>query len=130
MFPQWTTLSCSQSRGIPIVNEKDPIKDKDEKDYTNADYKTLEKNYRAMKVLYSALTPGDEQKVMKYTAQEIRESLVWMYGGNEDTKRNKIPVAAKVYEKVEQGKNESLEDFHTRFTCFVRQMELLEESLP
>ncbi|CAM8940067.1 unnamed protein product [Rhodiola kirilowii] len=109
--------------------EKPVEKAKDK--YTDEDYKKLEKNARAKKVLYMALSPGDQIKVAMYkTAKEMYDGLVRLYGGNEDIKRNRILAAIKDYESVVQKKDESLEDFFTRFQAIIGQLEYLNEKLP
>ncbi|CAM8882425.1 unnamed protein product [Rhodiola kirilowii] len=109
--------------------EKPVEKTKDK--YTDEDYKKLEKNARAKKVPYMALSPGDQNKVaMHKTAKDMYDGLVRLYGGNEDIKRNRILAATKDYETVMQKKDESLEDFFTRFQVIIGQLDYLNEKLP
>ncbi|CAM8984069.1 unnamed protein product [Rhodiola kirilowii] len=118
---------------LPILDKTDPAKlvAKAKDKYTDKDYKCLEKNAIAKKVLYMALSPGDQMKVAMYkTAKDMYEGLVRHYGGNEDIKRNRILAAIKNYEMIMQNKDESLEDFYTRFQVIVGQLEHLNEKLP
>ncbi|KAL9669664.1 hypothetical protein QQ045_007211 [Rhodiola kirilowii] len=123
---------------LPILKEPKSQQDSDDEpaerdkdDYTDEDYKGLEKNARAKKILYMALSPGDQIKVAMYkTAKDMYDGLVRLYGGNEDIKRNRILAATKDYETVMQMKDESLEDFYTRFQVIVGQLEYLNEKLP
>ncbi|CAM8923911.1 unnamed protein product [Rhodiola kirilowii] len=109
--------------------EKPVEKTKDK--YTDEDYKKLEKNAREKKVLYMALSPGDQIKVAMYKiAKEMYDGLVRLYGGNEDIKRNMILAANKDYETVTQKIDESLEDFFTRLQVIIGQLEYLNEKLP
>ncbi|KAL9661830.1 hypothetical protein QQ045_026658 [Rhodiola kirilowii] len=78
-----------------------------------------------------ALSPGDQIKVAMYkTAKDMYDGLVRLYGENKDIKRNRILAATKEYETVVQMKDESLEDFYTRFQVIVGQLEYLNEKLP
>ncbi|CAM8999188.1 unnamed protein product [Rhodiola kirilowii] len=118
---------------LPILDETDPAKpvEKAKDKYTDDDYRCLEKNTRAKKVLYMALSPGDQIKVAMYkTAKDMYDGLVRLYGGNEDIKRNKILAAIKDYKTIMQNKDESLKDFYTRFQVIVGQLEHLNETLP
>ncbi|CAM8884633.1 unnamed protein product [Rhodiola kirilowii] len=119
---------------LPIpLDTTDPDKsvEKAKDKYTDEDYKCLEKNARAKKVLYLALSPGDQIKVAMYkTAKDMYDGIVRLYGGNEDIKRNRILAAIKDYETVMQKKDESLEDFYTRFQVLVGQLDYLDEKLP
>ncbi|CAM8937022.1 unnamed protein product [Rhodiola kirilowii] len=118
---------------FPILDVTDPAnpKEKEKDKYTEADYKSLQQNARAKKVMYMALSPGDQVKMDVYkTAKEQWDGLARLYEGNEDIKRNRILAATKDYETVEQRKDESLEDFYTRFQVIIAQLNSLEEKLP
>ncbi|CAM8975362.1 unnamed protein product [Rhodiola kirilowii] len=117
---------------IPLdTTDKDKPVEKTKDKYNDEDYKKLEKNARAKKVLYMALSPGDQIKVAMYkTAKDMYDGLVRLYGGNEDIKRNRILAATKDYETVMQMKDESLEDFYTRFQVIIGQLDYLDEKLP
>ncbi|CAM8977710.1 unnamed protein product [Rhodiola kirilowii] len=118
---------------FPILDVTDPNKPKEkEKDeYTDDDYKALQQNARAKKVLNMALSPGDQVKMAVYkTAKEQWDGLARLYEGNQDIKRNRILAATKDYESVEQRKDESLDDFYTRFQIIVAQLNSLDEVLP
>ncbi|CAM8900025.1 unnamed protein product [Rhodiola kirilowii] len=122
-----------EKSNFPILDVTDPEKPKEkEKDkYTEADYKSLQLNSRAKKVLYMALSPGDQVKMALYkTAKEQWGGLARLYEGNQDIKRNRILAATKDYETVEQRKDESLDDFYTRFQIIVAQLNSLDEVLP
>ncbi|CAM8900926.1 unnamed protein product [Rhodiola kirilowii] len=64
------------------------------------------------------------------TAKEQWDGLAKLYGGNQDIKRNRILAAIKDYESIEQRKDESLDDFYTRFQIIVAQLNSLDENLP
>src|ERR1044071_5718556 len=116
-----------------ILDTTDPSieKPKERSAYTDADYKVLELNMRAKKVLLMALSPSDQRKVLRYkTAHEIFTALKRMYEGNDDIKKNRILALTKEYDSAVQGKNESLEEFHSRFQGYVGQLEFLGEKIP
>ncbi|CAM8920190.1 unnamed protein product [Rhodiola kirilowii] len=118
---------------FPILDVTDPAnpKEKEKDKYTEADYNALQQNARAKKVLYMALSPGDQVKMVVHkTAKEQWDGLARLYEGNEDIKRNRILAATKDYESVEQRKEESLEEFYTRFQVIVAQLNSLDEKLP
>ncbi|CAM8950605.1 unnamed protein product [Rhodiola kirilowii] len=122
-----------ENGNFPILDVTDPTKPKEkEKDkYTDADYKALQQNARAKKVLYMALSHGDQVKMAVYkTAKEQWDGLARLYEGNGDIKRNRILAATKDYKSIEQQKDESLEDFYTRFQVIVAQLNSLDEVLP
>ncbi|CAM8999263.1 unnamed protein product [Rhodiola kirilowii] len=114
---------------FPILDVTDPAhpKEKDKDKYTDADYKSLQQNARAKKVLYMALSLGDQVKMAVYkTAKEQWDGLARLDVGNEDIKWNRILAATKDYKIVKQQKDESLEDFYTRFQVIVAQLNSLD----
>ncbi|CAM9002720.1 unnamed protein product [Rhodiola kirilowii] len=57
--------------------------------YTTEDYKKLEKNARALRVLHNALEPGDLKKIIQYKdPSDIWDALKNIYEGSKDVKRN------------------------------------------
>ena len=76
---------------IVIPNQKDATKPKPRADYTDEDWKKLEKNSRPKKILYMDLLPTDLKKIIGYkTAKEIWDALRRLHHGNEDVKKNRI----------------------------------------
>ncbi|CAM8975462.1 unnamed protein product [Rhodiola kirilowii] len=85
--------------------------------YDTADYKKLEKNARTLKVLHSTLEPGDLKKVIQFKdPSDIWDSLKKIYEGSKDVKRNRILAVQSEFNSLRQVKNESLHDYHSRFT--------------
>ncbi|CAM8994349.1 unnamed protein product [Rhodiola kirilowii] len=71
--------------------------------YTTADYKKLEKNARALKVLHSALEPGDLKKVIQFKdPSDIWDSLKKIYEGSKDVKRNRILAVQSEFNSLRQ----------------------------
>ena len=69
--------------------------------YNDADYKILEINMRAKKVLLMALGPSDQQKALRYkTAHEIFTALKRIYESNDDIKKNRILALTKEYDNA------------------------------
>ncbi|CAM8977173.1 unnamed protein product [Rhodiola kirilowii] len=133
LFPGWEAVVSIRKGNFLILDVTDPakLKEKEKDKYTDADYKALQQNARAKKVLYMALSPGYQVKMTVYkTAKEQWDGLARLYEGNEDIKRNRILAATKDYESVEQRKDESLDDFYTRFQVIVTQLNSLDEILP
>ncbi|CAM8957704.1 unnamed protein product [Rhodiola kirilowii] len=127
----WSIFESGPLTIPPDTSDPEKPVEKTKDQYTDEDYKKLEKNARAKKVIYMALSPGDQIKVAMYkTAKDMYDGLVRLYGGNEDIKRNRILAAIKDYESVVQRKDESLEDFYTRFQVIIGQLEYLNEKLP
>ncbi|KAL9674471.1 hypothetical protein QQ045_030743 [Rhodiola kirilowii] len=63
------------------------------------------------------------------TSKEIWDALKRLYFGIEDVKKNQILAAMKDYDNTIQGKNKTLEDFHSRFQSYVDQLDILGEEI-
>ena len=101
---------------LVIKNDTDETKPKPKIDYTDEDWKKLEKNNRAKKILHMVLSPSDLKKIMSYkTAKEIWDALKRLHQGNEDTKKNKILSLFKEYDQISQGKDEHIQEYYSRF---------------
>ncbi|CAM8975685.1 unnamed protein product [Rhodiola kirilowii] len=84
--------------------------------YTTEDYKKLEKNARALRVLHNALEPGDLKKVIQHKdPSDIWDSLKKIYEGSKDVKRNRILAVQSEFNSLRQVKNEPLHEYHSRF---------------
>ncbi|CAM8882916.1 unnamed protein product [Rhodiola kirilowii] len=84
--------------------------------YTTEDYKKLEKNARALRVLHNALEPGDLKKVVQFRdPSDIWDSLKKIYEGSKDVKRNRILAVQSEFNSLRQVKNEPLHEYHSRF---------------
>ncbi|CAM8903589.1 unnamed protein product [Rhodiola kirilowii] len=84
--------------------------------YTTEDYKKLEKNARALRVLHNALEPGDLKKIIQYKdPSDIWDALKNIYEGSKDVKRNRILAVQSEFNNLRQVKNEPLHEYHSRF---------------
>ncbi|CAM8965259.1 unnamed protein product [Rhodiola kirilowii] len=96
--------------------------------YTTEDYKKLEKNARALRVLHSALEPGDLKKVIQYKdPSDIWDSLKKIYEGSKDVKRNRILAVQSEFNSLRQVNNEPLHNYHSRFQVCLATLNNLEK---
>ena len=75
-----------------------------ENDYDETDFKKEEKNHRAIKIIESGLSIGDETKVSPFlTAKEKWEALGRIHQGNLDVKRDRITALLQDWEHLSMG---------------------------
>ena len=92
----WKVIALGDEKIVDVAG-----KDKEISLYSDVDWKALELNNRAKKLLHMALGPSDLRKVLRYnTAHEIWEAFKRTYGGNEDVKKNRILSAQKDYDSA------------------------------
>ncbi|XP_070006006.1 uncharacterized protein [Nicotiana sylvestris] len=82
------------------------------KEYTDADRKVVEKNFRAKKIL------------------EIWEALQTAHKGTTTIKPSKIDMLTTEYELFRIKDDESIQDMHTRFTSIINELHSLGKIIP
>ncbi|XP_070017679.1 uncharacterized protein [Nicotiana sylvestris] len=82
------------------------------KEYTDADRKAVENNFRAKKIL------------------EIWEALETTHEGTTQVKQSKIDMLTTEYELFRMKDDESIQDMHTRFTSIINELLSLSDSIP
>ena len=88
-------------------------------------------NHRAVKIIKSGLSIGDETKVSPFlTTMEKWEALGRIHQGNLDVKRDRITALLQDWEHLSIGEREDIEDFHSRFLILVNGLAFLGEKLP
>lgn len=95
-------------------------------EYTSDDYKMLEKNAKAMKMLYYGLGPDEYQRISSCTsAKEIWDSLSIAHEGTNQVKQSRIELLLRKYELFSMDSNESIHDMFTRFTLITNELRSL-----
>ncbi|XP_070007669.1 uncharacterized protein [Nicotiana sylvestris] len=99
---------------IPTKNVRDLsfTMPKTKKEYTDADRKDVEKNFRAKKIL------------------EIWEALQTAHEGTTQVKQSKIDMLTTEYDLFRMKDDESIQDMHTRFTSIINELHSLGEVIP
>ena len=95
-----------------------------------AEYKKIERNNKALKLIIHGLSPGDQRKVMSHkTAKEKWDALKKLNEGGTDVKRDRISALYQQYDTLEMRDGEEIEDFHTRFTTIINNLSFLGETI-
>ncbi|XP_073279543.1 uncharacterized protein [Primulina huaijiensis] len=80
----------------------------------------------AKDILYKTLDKNTFSKIkMCSTAKEIREKLIQICEGNEQTKENKLSVAMQKFENQKMKAEETLNEFDERFSSLVNELAAL-----
>ncbi|XP_075076493.1 uncharacterized protein LOC142163139 [Nicotiana tabacum] len=101
------------------------------KEYTDADRKAVEKNFRAKNILVCEIGPNEYNRISACeTAKEIWEALQIAHEGTTQVKQSKIDMLTIEYELFRMKDDESIQDMHTRFTSIINKLHSLGEVIP
>ncbi|XP_070011282.1 uncharacterized protein [Nicotiana sylvestris] len=104
---------------------------KTSKEYTEADKKDVEKNFRAKKILVCGIGPKEYNRISTYdTAKEIWEAFQTTHEGTTQVKQSKIDMLTTEYELFKMREAESIQVMHTRFTSVINELHSLGETIP
>ncbi|XP_070025953.1 uncharacterized protein [Nicotiana sylvestris] len=113
------------------LKETGPMVPKDRKKYSDIDRKTVEKNYRAKKILVYGIGPDEYNRVSTCdTAKEIWEVLKTTHEGTTQVKQSNIDMLTTEYELFRMNYDESIQDMHTRFTFIINKLHSLGDVIP
>ncbi|XP_060211745.1 uncharacterized protein LOC132639308 [Lycium barbarum] len=97
---------------------------KTRKEYTEADKKAVEKNYKAKKILVYGIGADNYNRISSCTtAKEIWEALQTAHKGTTQVKNSKIDML----ELFKMKEDEFINDMHTRFTSRINELSYLGE---
>ncbi|XP_070029439.1 uncharacterized protein [Nicotiana sylvestris] len=104
---------------------------KTSKEYTKADKKVIETNFRAKKILVCGIGPEEYNRISTCdTAKEIWEDLQTSHEGTTQVKQSKIDMLTTEYELFKMRDDESIQNMHTRFTSIINELHSLGETIP
>lgn len=132
-YELWTLIENGPN--IPmkeIVNDegKKVRVPKSSKEYDEDDFKAMEKNARAMKLLIFGLGPEEYQRVSTCdSAKEIWDSLSIAHEGTTQVKQSRIELLMRQYELFSMDNNESIQSMFTRFTLISNELNSLGRKL-
>uniref|UniRef100_A0A1U7VLS7 Uncharacterized protein DDB_G0283697-like n=1 Tax=Nicotiana sylvestris TaxID=4096 RepID=A0A1U7VLS7_NICSY len=104
---------------------------KTRKEFNNVDRKTIEKNFRAKKILVCDIGPDECNRISAcQSAKEIWEALQTAHEGTTQVKQSNIDTLTTEYEPLRMKDDESIQDMHTRFTSIINELHSLGEIIP
>ncbi|XP_075098896.1 uncharacterized protein LOC142175798 [Nicotiana tabacum] len=101
------------------------------KEFNDADRKSIEKNFRAKKILVCGIGPDEYNMISAcQSAKEIWEALQTAHERTTQVKQSKIDMLTTEYELFRMKDDESIQDMHTRFTSIINELHSLGEIIP
>ena len=102
---------------------------KEPKEFDAEDYKKMEKNAKAKKLLYFGLGPDEYTRISECgSAQEIWNALQVAHEGTSQVKQSRIELLMRQYELFDMGDRENVMDMYTRFTHITNELKSLGKS--
>jgi len=102
---------------------------KEPKEFNAKDYKMMEKNAKAKKLLYFGLGPDEYTRISECElAKEIWDALQVAHEGTNQVKQSRIELLMRKYELLEMSDRESVIDMYTRFTHIMNELKSLGKS--
>jgi len=102
---------------------------KELKEFNAEDYKMMEKNAKAKKLLYFGLGPDEYTRISECeSAKEIWDALVIAHEGTNQVKQSRIELLMRKYELFKVGDRESVMDMYTRFAHITNELKSLGKS--
>ncbi|XP_075107044.1 uncharacterized protein LOC142180026 [Nicotiana tabacum] len=101
---------------------------KTRKEYNDDDKKSIEKNFRAKKIVICVIGPDEYNRISAcLSAKEIWEALQTAHEGTTQVKQSKIDMLTTEYELFNMKEDEPTLNIHTRFTSITNELQSLGE---
>jgi len=95
-------------------------------EFNNEDYKMMEKNVKAKKLLYSSLGPDEYTRISECkSAKDIWDALKVAHEGTNQVKQSRIELLMRKYELFKMSDRETIMDMYTRFTDITNELKSL-----
>jgi len=112
---------------IPMMTKEDGttiIKKPEE--FNSEDYKMMEKNAQAKKLLYFVIGTDEYTRISECeSAKDIRDALQVANEVTNQVKQSRIELLIRKYELFEMGDRETIMDMYTRFTHITNELKSL-----
>ncbi|XP_070049763.1 COP1-interactive protein 1-like [Nicotiana tomentosiformis] len=127
----WDVICDDPFIPMKTIGEPAVTVPKSRKEYSDADRKSIEKNFRAKKILICGIGQDEYNRILAcQSAKEIWEALQTAHEGTTQVKQSKIDMLTTEYELFKMKDDESIQDIHTRFTSIINELHSLGEIIP
>jgi len=111
------------------VIEDGSIVHKKPEEFNVEDFKIMEKNAKAKKLLYSGLGPDEYTRISECeSAKDIWDALQVAYESTNQAKQSQIDLLMKKYELFEMSDRKTVMEMYTRFTHITNELKSLGKS--
>jgi len=108
-----------------IKEDGDAVVKKPE-EFDSEDFKMMEKNAKAKKLLYLGPGPDEYTRISECeSAEDIWDALQLAHKGTNQVKQSRIELLMRKYELFDMGNRETVMDMYTRFTHITNELKSL-----
>ncbi|XP_070046625.1 uncharacterized protein [Nicotiana tomentosiformis] len=127
----WDVIYDGPFVPMKTIGEQTVTVPKSRKEYSDANHKAIEKNFRAKKILVCGIGPDEYNRISAcQSVKEIWEALQIAHEGTTQVKHSKIDMLTTKYELFRMKDDESIQDMHTLFTSIINELHSLGEIIP
>jgi len=102
---------------------------KEPKEFDSDDFRKMEKNAKANKLLYFGLGPDEYTRILECeSVKEIWNALQVAHEGTNKVKQSRIELLVRKYELYKMSDEETIMDMYTRFTHITNELKPLGKS--
>jgi len=112
---------------VPKMNKEDgTIVIKKSEEFNSEEYKMMEKNTKAKKLLYFSLGLDEYTRLFECeSAKDIWDALQIAHEGTNQVKQSRIELLMRKYQLFDMGDRETIMDMYTQFTHITNELKFL-----
>jgi len=96
---------------------------KEPKEFNSDNFRKVEKNAKAKKLLYFGLGPDEYTRISECeSAKEVWNALQIAHEGTNQIKQSRIKLLVRKYELFEMSNEETIMEMYTRFTHIINEL--------
>ena len=124
-YELWMLIKNGPLIPTKVIEDRSKVHKKPE-EFNADDFKMMEKNAKAKKLLYFGLGPDEYTRISECeSAKDIWDALQVAHEGTNQVKQSRIELLMRKYELFEMGDRETVMDMYTRFTHITNELRSL-----
>jgi len=113
------------------ILENESLVSKKPEEFNAEDFRMMEKNAKAKKLLYFGLSPDEYTRISECeSAKEIWDALLVAYEGTSQVKQSRIELLMRKYKLFKTGDKETVMEMYTGFTHITNELKSLGSPSP
>jgi len=124
-YELWMLIKNGPLIPMKVTEDGKSVREKPE-EFDRTNFKMMEKNAKAKKLLYFGLGPDEYTRISECdSAKDIWHALLVAHEGTNQVKQSRIELLMRKYELFEMGDRETIMDMYTRFTHITNELKSL-----
>jgi len=124
-YELWMLIKNGPLIPMKVTEDGKSVREKPE-EFDRTNFKMMEKNAKAKKLLYFGLGPDEYTRISECdSAKDVWDALLVAHEGTNQVKQSRIELLMRKYELFEMGDRETIMDMYTRFTHITNELKSL-----